>query len=405
MGHDHGEKGSPAHSLIAKPVPARYFINRSHGAYEMNFGTLGDIPADGRVPNDRFYVNSRAKPPQIQLDQWRLEVVGDAVKKPRSFTLDELIGLGTEARDYIMDCGTNGRGFFPPYPPQGWPLPAGFPPWGWGAMGAARWTGVPLERLLRAVEAEDDEHSWIAARSLDAVRQGQNVVRPFEHALQTIDALERGTLLVFQMNDETLPVDHGFPLRFFVPGFGANTAVKWLGRLSITKQQPELSPTQKNEVFKGPDYPLDGVAPSLQNVKSCLELFGPRATMVLPPKQPPLTIYGRAWSAPSRITKVEVKIQRETVPGNWETLPWPGSTHDGWWPANIINTPRYHWWVRFSFGWTNPDPGSYRLASRAYDANANVQPPGEGYPWNQHCLHWNGWVWQSLILLPLTNMP
>ena len=136
--------------LVHKPVPARYFTNRGHGAYEMNFGTLGDIAADGYVPNDRFYVNSRGKPPKIEnLDDWRLEVAGDAVKKPHTFTFDELLELEPETIDYVMDCGTNGRGFFTALPSQGWQFPAGFPPWQWGAMGMASWTGVPASTPCR----------------------------------------------------------------------------------------------------------------------------------------------------------------------------------------------------------------------------------------------------------------
>ena len=80
------------------------------------------------------------------------------------------------------------------------------------------------------------------------------------------------------MNGEPLPLDHGYPLRFFVPGFGANANVKWLGRLTITKAQPDFSPTQKNEIIVGPDYPAQGLTPALQNPKSCFELFAPRAT-------------------------------------------------------------------------------------------------------------------------------
>ena len=397
-------------TLVVKQVHARYFVNRGHGAYEMNFGALHDIPADGYVPNDRFYINSRGKPPKIEhLKDWRLNVVGDAVHKPHAFTFDELIALGTQTIDYVMDCGTNGRGFYTALPPQGWPLPAGFPPWQWGAMGAASWTGVPLENLLRAVEAERDwETSWIAARSLDAVKQGKGEVRPFEHSMQTASALERKTLLVFQMNGDPLPIDHGYPLRFFVPGFGANANVKWLGQLSITKAKPEPSPTQKNEIIVGPEYPKVGLVPTLQNPKSCLELFAPRATMVLPqstiPTKLSLTLHGRAWSAPSTINTIEIKIERETSNGVWEPVDWPGQTPSGWWPATF-ETPRPNWWVRFSFEWPNPEAGSYRIASRASDTLGRIQPPGWNNPWNQHAMHWNGWMWQPLVLLPLSNMP
>ena len=42
------------------------------------------------------------------------------------------------------------------------------------------------------------------------------------------------------MNGSMLPIDHGFPLRAPVPGYGGNVCVKWLHSISVTTTEPTL---------------------------------------------------------------------------------------------------------------------------------------------------------------------
>jgi DMSO/TMAO reductase YedYZ molybdopterin-dependent catalytic subunit len=117
----------------------------------MNWGpvkTYGDT-----VPNDRFYVHNRTRPPKVDVGAWRLEVTGNAVAHPRSFTYDELLALPQVTLRRVLDCGANCRAFFPKLPRGGngprW-LPIGFTQWHFGAVGAADWTGVRLSDVLAA---------------------------------------------------------------------------------------------------------------------------------------------------------------------------------------------------------------------------------------------------------------
>ena len=41
-------------------------------------------------------------------------------------------------------------------------------------------------------------------------------------------------LLAYEMNGETLPPDHGFPLRLVVPGWVGIASVKWLGSIEVS---------------------------------------------------------------------------------------------------------------------------------------------------------------------------
>src|ERR1700754_4196661 len=128
---------------VVQRTPSRYFANRGDGSEEMKWGPVRDY-AD-TVPNDRFYIHNRARPPDIDRRTWRLEVTGDAITRPRSFGYEELLALPQVPRRRTLDCGANCRVFFPSRPPGGdagrW-LPIGFTQWHFGAVSAAEWTGV-----------------------------------------------------------------------------------------------------------------------------------------------------------------------------------------------------------------------------------------------------------------------
>jgi DMSO/TMAO reductase YedYZ molybdopterin-dependent catalytic subunit len=308
----------------------------------------------------------------------------------------QILAMPSTSLDCVLDCGANGRSFFPKQPPgQTWPLPVGFTGWQWGAMGAATWQGVLLADVLVAASANLD-NTYLTLTGLDQIPQGDDEVLPYSHVGPTAQYLAAGTLLVYRMNGSILPLDHGFPLRAFVPGFGGNVSVKWLQSISVTTTEPTPSPLQQNQVLIGPAYPPPGVAPTTQNPKSTFEL-PMDGTITLMPNQRLVTIYGRAWSSPATITKIEIAIEQEQPDGSWSVVV-------DWTPVQPLMPPQRHWWVRFSYDWV-VTPGSYRLRSRATDDAGNVQPDPAAVPWNQHGLHWNGTAAHPITVMPMANMP
>ena len=391
----------PPSSYAAKWVlgetPSRYFIWRGPGSREMNFASTVDL-ADV-VPNDRFYIHNRAMPPSIDVSSWSLAVHGSAAGAPKTFTYDEL----TDPKQFepvtirrVLDCGANGRAFFPkfPPPPQSWPLPVGFTEWTYGTMGAAEWTGVRLRDVLAAAGAHDAVA--IKLTGLDRITVQNDPASaphkaPYEHVIPIDKALADDSLLVYEMNRETLPVDHGYPLRAFFSGWGGNTAVKWLGAIEASATAIPVPVTQVNQVLTGPDYPQP-VPPTVQNPKSAFEL-GWNATLM----EGSVTLTGRAWSADATVTGVDVHIERYG-PDGWTAL---GS---GWQPATLLSAPEPKMWVRFAIPW-DAAAGAYRLSCRASDDRGDAQPAPEDVVWNQHGLHYNGFVRHPVTVLPMTNMP
>ena len=167
-----------------------------------------------------------------------------------NFTLSDLASMPKSTVRYVLDCGANGRSFFPKLPPPaqaaGW-LPVGFTDWRWGAMGAAEWGGVMLDQILGETGVNTNG-TYARLRGADEVLQGDGTTQPYSHVFDTSALAGKGIILAYEMNGDPLPRDHGAPLRAVIPGQGGNVSVKWLVELFASAQQIPWSPLQNNQM-------------------------------------------------------------------------------------------------------------------------------------------------------------
>jgi DMSO/TMAO reductase YedYZ molybdopterin-dependent catalytic subunit len=83
---------------------------------------------------------------------------------------------------------------------------------------------------------------------------GSDVIKgeSYSHAVPIGKAMEEDTLLVWEMNGEPIPIDHGFPFRAFFSGWGANSNVKWVESIAVSDaEKMVLPPLQKNQDWTG----------------------------------------------------------------------------------------------------------------------------------------------------------
>src|SRR5205807_9294202 len=105
--------------------------------------------------------------------------------------------------------------------------------WNLGAVSTAEWTGVPLVEVLdRAGVRSGAKEVLFRGADGGPVAEGADAIR-FERSLTLDDARQSGALLAYAMNGESLPIQHGRPLRLVVPGWYAVTSVKWLTDIEI----------------------------------------------------------------------------------------------------------------------------------------------------------------------------
>ena len=159
-----------------------------------------------QTPNDDFYkVDTRLALPIVDADTWTLTIDGD-VDKEVTLTLEDLYELEVIERDITLTCVSNDVGG--PY------------------VGAARWLGVRLTDVLALAGVENTKADQIVSTDVE----GMTIGTPYDVATDGRDAM-----IVFGMNGEPLPREHGFPVRMVVPGlYGFVSACKWISKITLT---------------------------------------------------------------------------------------------------------------------------------------------------------------------------
>jgi DMSO/TMAO reductase YedYZ molybdopterin-dependent catalytic subunit len=176
------------------------------------------------TPNDAFFVRYHWSGLPLSIDPaaYRLRV-GGSVETPLDLSLDALRRLGDPVELVAVNqCSGNSRGHFTPRV-NGGQLSN-------GAMGNARWTGVPLKRVL--------EHAGIRRGARQVAFDGLD--RPpagdgpdFVKALDVDHALDGEVMIAWQMNGAELPFLNGYPLRLVVPGYYGTYWVKHLSSIEV----------------------------------------------------------------------------------------------------------------------------------------------------------------------------
>jgi DMSO/TMAO reductase YedYZ molybdopterin-dependent catalytic subunit len=176
------------------------------------------------TPNDAFFVRYHLAdiPLEIDSETFRVEVKGK-VDKPLSLSISDL-KTGFEPAEIIAvnQCSGNSRGFFEPR--------VGGGQFGNGAMGNARWKGVPLKAVL--------DRAGVQAGALQISFNGlDSPVLPetpdFVKALDVDHARDGEVMIAYAMNGEDLPWLNGFPVRLVVPGFYGTYWVKQLNEITV----------------------------------------------------------------------------------------------------------------------------------------------------------------------------
>jgi DMSO/TMAO reductase YedYZ molybdopterin-dependent catalytic subunit len=175
------------------------------------------------TPNDAFFVRYHLAgiPLEIDPDKFSVEIKGK-VDKPLKLSLADLRKMPAIELVAVNQCSGNSRGFFMPRVAGG--------QLGNGAMGNARWKGVPLKALLTK--------AGVQAGAVQVSFQGlDRPVLPetpaFMKALELDHALDGEVMIAYSMNGQDLPWLNGFPVRLIVPGYYGTYWVKHLNTINV----------------------------------------------------------------------------------------------------------------------------------------------------------------------------
>src|ERR1700674_1389866 len=303
------------------------------------------------TPTELFYIRSHFPIPKLDPASYQLRIDG-AVRDPFSLSYQELRDMPTETRVAVLECAGNSRVFLVPQ--------VDGTQWELGAVGNAKWTGVPLAALLERAGMANDACE-IVLEGADHGTPKEKPIPPgtisYARSLPRDKAIQREVLIAYQMNDHNLPLDHGYPVRAIVPGHYGMASVKWLTRIHAVRE-PFQGYWQTSD-YGYWDY-VDGapVRRALGEMKLKSEIARPNVYKTLAPNQA-YTVFGAAWAGETEVTEVAVSTDG-------------GQT---WAQAEFLDPVQQYAWRRWKFDWVTPKkPGQYTLLACAKDANGVVQP-------------------------------
>jgi len=213
---------------------------------ETPFAIFNDGPI---TPNNAFFVRYHLAgiPYNLDPDTFTLEIKGK-VDKPLKLSLKDIRKLKATEIVAVNQCSGNSRGFFNPRVAGG--------QLGNGAMGCARWRGVPLKTVLDMAGVQAGAKQ-VTFNGMDA--PVMETTPDFVKALDIEHARDGEVMLAYGMNGEDLPFLNGFPLRLVVPGYYGTYWVKHLNEITVIDSV--FDGFWMKSAYRIPDTPNNAVEP------------------------------------------------------------------------------------------------------------------------------------------------
>jgi sulfite dehydrogenase (cytochrome) subunit A len=213
---------------------------------ETPFAIFNDGPI---TPNNAFFVRYHLAdvPLNIDPDTFTLSVTGK-VDRPQKLSLKDIRKLKAVEIVAVNQCSGNSRGFFEPRVAGG--------QLGNGAMGNARWHGVPLKTVLDLAGVQAGAKQ-VTFNGMDGPVSDRTP--DFVKALDIDHASDGEVMLAYGMNGDDLPVLNGFPLRLIVPGYYGTYWVKHLNEITVIDST--FDGFWMKSAYRIPDTPCHCVEP------------------------------------------------------------------------------------------------------------------------------------------------
>ncbi len=305
--------------LVVAGIGLWQLLTRGFGSSMLTMGG-GDGGRDARAPgmqseitpiDDHYTVSKNFRDPTVDAADWKLEITG-LVERPYTLKYDDIMAMTTREQIHTLICISN--------------------PVGGEYIGNARWEGLPLKTFL------DTAGIGTGVRDI-VVHAADN----YSDSFPIEKVMDPGTMIVWKMNGEPLPTQHGFPIRLLLPDIYGMKNVKWITKIELVDhdyigfwQKRSWSDIATVKTMSRIDVPENAarIAADTEHV-----------------------IGGVAFAGPRGISKVEVSADEART----------------WMTADIRPPLSKYAWSLWTVRW-QPEAGSYRLLVRATDGEGNVQP-------------------------------
>ncbi len=200
------------------------------------------------TPNEEFYILQLDEPVELDEASWRLAITGLVERQIKPLTLEAIKTM--EAVEVMRTLKCIGD------------------PIGEEQMGNAAWKGVRLRDLIQKAGVKENT-KVVVFQCADS----------YHTAIPLEDAMHEDTILAYQMNGETLPKEHGYPVRLLNPGHYGTKNPKWIVNIQLAEKHESYwekrgwdpvanvklatvigTPSQEEEILVRTDFVVSGAA-------------------------------------------------------------------------------------------------------------------------------------------------
>lgn len=267
------------------------------------------------TPNEDFYrVAVDVIDPTVDLSTWSLAVDG-LVNNPKNYSLQNLQALPGTSQYTTFECVSNTVNG--------------------GLIGNAKWGGVKISDLLADAGGAQPSAKYVVFYGVE----GYSVGIPIEKAMMD------DSIVAYSMNDQPLPVNHGYPLRGVIPGFYGMMSCKWVNKISVF-----------GSVYQGFWQTRGWTNDATINTGTFI--VEPETSSVsISQDNGSIIVAGYAFAGDRGVSKVEVSFDG-------------GKT----WQQAVLKKPLSNLtWVLWAYEWAPPGPGQYQVVARTTDGTGQVQ--------------------------------
>ena len=280
-------------------------------------------PHNARIPSpltpvDQFYVVSKnLLGTTVDLGRWRINLIGSGARKAQ-LDLQDLKAMPSVELTSTLTCISNFVGG--------------------DLIGTARWTGVRLRDLIGLPSPAEGIREVVLTGWDD-----------YSDSIPIDRAIDPQTVLVYAIDGQPLPPEHGYPVRLIVPGLYGIKNVKWIKRIEVV-----------GHGFVGYWAARGWTDRALVQTQSQIDLPLDRASFPVGT----VVVGGIAFAGDRGISQVELSIDG-------------GKS----WNPTVLTPPLSPFsWTPWSWTWQPASPGNFPLAVRATDGQGTVQGSAETPP-------------------------
>ena len=301
-------------------------------------------PTNPTIPNDKFYVRTRASEFLKDGEPSLIEVTG-MVKQRTRIRVAEVKKMSGAAGVHLLECSGNVRDAH------------------FGMLSVADWSGAPVSDILDSLHFQSAA-THILISGFDRYPDTSSTSEPGASWIFPIDELRSSkAFFAIMMNGTALPRDHGAPVRLVVPGWYGCTCIKWVDQIQLLGED-SLTTSQMREFASRTMQ--QGVPERVRDYRSPLieqAAMPVRVEKWLVDGKIKYRVHGIAWGGDRLANGLEIKF----------------ASDEDYVPVDDFKQTANDPWSFWTHAWTPAKPGTYFIRLRSRDRGIRARRLDAGY--------------------------